>query len=457
MKLKFLFLLATVISFTFISCGDDMSTDLVKEIQPTKDQISIDRDTFHMTTETVEVSNIISRPDSFLLGSFIDDIYGTTRADLITQLYYPVNYTYMDPAIAETVPDSVVVTINYTSTSFFGQSNSPMEFSVYELKTALNASTNYYSDLNPGDYADLSTKLGSCVETIDSASVDEKTELNTVRVKLSNEFMQRFFTNDESTFTSEAKFLEFFKGLYITTTFGNATLLNVNNVQLNLYCHYTYKSDNSKVKFTLNFPASSEIRSINRVLHPYRKSSLMTDQNYNYVCAPANYYTKIRIPIGRMREKVKVSANKQLVINSSILTVNAANKDTLGTSLPYISNLMLFKGTTDDLNTFFKNKDLPTDSTAFVASISSKATSSTTYKYYYTFSGLEDLIETELKNTNGPEYLDMLLVPVILKYSSTSSTTLSEVVPSYTMEAAAVYSGKNSRIPMKMEVVFSGF
>lgn len=457
MNLKFLFILAAIVTLAFSSCGDEMTSDLVKNIQPSDDLISIKADTFHIQTQTVEVPSIISRPDSFLLGSFKDDFYGGTKADVVAQLYYPVKYTYMSSDIAETTADSAVVTINYTASSFFGLSNSPVEFSVFELKKSLNYSSNYFTDIDASEYADFNKLLGKTVETIDSANVDSRTELNSVRIKLSNEFLQRFFTRDESIYQSDANFLNFFKGIYVTTTFGKATLLNVDNIQLNLYCHYKYKSNNSEVKFTLNFPASKEVKRINRVEHYEKNANILTDKNLNYVCAPSNYYTKVRIPVGRMRERIKVSGNKHLVVNSSIIKMHIFDRDTLGTKLPYVANMMLFKGNIEELNLFFKNKDLPTDSTAFITSVNYEATSATTYRYFYSFEGLAKLIQAEVEKTNGADYVDLLLVPVKLKYSSSSSTTVTEVIPSYSMEGAAIYSGKNNRIPMKMEVVFSGF
>ncbi|VBB48652.1 conserved hypothetical protein [uncultured Paludibacter sp.] len=452
MKFNSFFVLFIILSFGFVSCVGDMTTDLVKEIQPTGDQITIKTDTFHISTETQLVESIISRPDSFLLGSFKDDVYGNTKADILTQFYYPVNYKYMDSSLADTEPDSVVLTLNYYAGSYFGESNSPIEFSVYELKDSLKYSENYKTDINPSSWVDFSKSLGTYVETVDSTSEDSRTGLNSVRIKLSEEFLHRFFSSDDAIFQSDAKFLDFFKGLYITTTLGSATLINVNNVQMNLYCHYTYKSTNEKVNFTLNFSATEEIKRVNRIQHPNRNAALLADADLNYVCAPANYYTRLRIPIGRMRDRVKVTG-KRLVVNSSILTVNVADKDSMGTSLPYVENMLLIKE--DKMNDFFANKELPSDTVAFVSSLSKSATSATTYKYYYKFSSLANLILDEITNTSHDE-LNLLLIPVKLKYDSSSSSII-EVIPSNSMEAAAVYSGKNSRVPMKMEVIFSGF
>ncbi|MGC3979375.1 MAG: DUF4270 domain-containing protein [Paludibacteraceae bacterium] len=434
-----------------------MTTDFVKEIQPSGDKIIIDVDTFHISTETLLSEPSISRPDSFLLGTFTDDIYGTTRADILTQFHYPEAYQYMDPTIAETTADSAVLNISYSAKSFFGLSESPVQFSVYELNDSLIRKENYYTNINPSKYVDFSKPLVKQVETVDSTSTSSKTSLKNIRIKMSDEFVQRFFTTDPLTYASKYNFLKFFKGLYITTTFGSATLINISDIQLILHTHYKYKSDGSTALSPLTFPANIEVRRVNRVEHSNQNPALLTDANLNYICAPANYYTQIKIPIGRMRDRIApkiTNKGKRLVINSSILTVNIADKDSLGTALPYISNMLLIKK--DKMADFFANKELPSDTIAFNSSISSTAISATKYKYYYKFDALAKLILDEIENTNHQE-LEMVLVPVKLKYSSSSSTTLMEVNPSYSMEAAAIYSGKNSRIPMKMEVVFSGF
>ena len=89
MKLNSLIIPLAFFSILFVSCGDDLSTDLLKNIQPTGDAISIEVDTFHISSETVKVNETLSKPDSlYLLGKFIDNVYGGTSADIITQFRF---------------------------------------------------------------------------------------------------------------------------------------------------------------------------------------------------------------------------------------------------------------------------------------------------------------------------------------------------------------------------------
>ena len=128
---KFISILA-LIALIFISC-DDEADNLRKQIQPGSDEIIVQADTFHLSTQTIQVESIISRPDSFLLGEFEDNILGTTKADILAELrLFKDGYTYLNPSVATTKADSVVMTLFFSSA--FGNANSPLHISVYELK-----------------------------------------------------------------------------------------------------------------------------------------------------------------------------------------------------------------------------------------------------------------------------------------------------------------------------------
>ena len=132
MKLKLFFPLFALITFLFVSCGDDLTTDMVKQIQPVGDAISIYTDTFHISSATEAVDYTVSNPDSvFLLGKFVDKVYGGTSGDIITQFHYNDNYSYINTSIADTYADSTILTIGFDSVGYFVDENSPIYFKVY--------------------------------------------------------------------------------------------------------------------------------------------------------------------------------------------------------------------------------------------------------------------------------------------------------------------------------------
>ncbi len=462
MKFNFIFSLLLLISVVFISC-DDSALNLGENIQPTSDKISIHADTFHLSTETFLVDHIYSTPDSFLLGTYIDNVLGTTRGDILTQFYYPVNYKFLDTSVATATPDSVKLILSFGS--YFGLNTSPMEISVYELKDSLRMKENYRSDINTAQYVNFSKKLNQEDNGIFTVyNVKNKTNNSSVSIKLTDEFLNRFFTTNSATYSSDLNFRNFFKGLYITTDFGSTTLLNVSGVYLMLYYHNTYVKDGSKASVSLTFPASHlEVKRVNRILHPTRPLNFSAADEINYVASPANYYTRVKIPVERMRNRLILPAGKHRIINSALLRVNVVDKDTIGTRLPYVKNMLLVKE--DDLEDFFLNNKLPTSGSSYLVSLDSTNITSTTYKYHYNFGTLSSLIESELKQpaaSHKDGYVNMVLVPVDV-YKTTSgsyystSTTINEVRQNTQLQAVSIYSGKNKKIPMKLEVVYSGF
>lgn len=459
MKFKFIIPLFFLFTVFFVSC-DDSADNLGVEIQPTADKILLKADTFHLSSETVPVDSIVSKPDSLLLGTFIDDVLGTTRADILTQLALPTtNFTYLDDAVATTTPDSIVVSMNFGS--YFGVSTSPIEISIYELKTALDEKTTYYSNLDPAQYVDFTKKLNATSQLLtirDGLTGRLNTSLS---VKLSDDFIQRFYTKDPSIFKSQADFLNFFKGLYITTNFGSSSMINIRALSMTLYYHYVYKNDptQTKIKGYHLFPANAEIVKINRIQHPFRTLVTGSNDEYNYIASPANYQTKVRIPLARMRQRVNVG-DKQLDVNSAILKVNVQDRKEWGVStvIPYVGNMLLIKESA--LNDFFSKNQMPSDTVSFISALGYENVTATTLKYSYSFNGLGRLIQNELKNNTTAEYLDMVLVPVSLVYSEASAyaqPVLTNINQSTQVEAVSIFSGKNKDIPMKLEVVYSGF
>jgi len=463
MKFKFLISILSVISVLFISC-DDAASNLGANIQPTSDKISISVDTFHLNTETYKVDYIYSAPDSFLLGTYIDDVLGTTRADILTQFYYPTDYKFNDQSVATSTPDSVKLLLYFSSS--FGSKTSPMQISVYELQDSLKLKTNYRSDIDPTSFVNFGKALNQEDEGIMTVyDVESAKTKSSVSIKLKDEFLQRFFTTDPSKYASDANFRKFFNGLYITTNFGSTTMLNVSDVYIMLYFHNTYKSDGSISKVSLTFPASNlEVKRVNRIQHPTRPVTFSPDDEINYVASPANCYTRVKIPIERMRQRMNTK-DKFRIINSTILRVDVVDKDSIGTRLPYVKDMLLIKE--DEIENFFKNNELPSDGKAYLVSKDSTNVTSTTYKHHYTFTGLNTLINAELKkpaSSHSDGYLNMVLVPVTVRrtttsssYYSTGTTTITEVRQNTQLQAAGIYSGKNKKIPMKLEVVYSGF
>jgi len=451
-----LFLLLAVFA---VSCTDNLS-DIGLGIQPSSDQISVKPDTFHLTSETVKVQSILSKPDSFLLGSYNDKKFGSTKAEILAQLNCPEGFKFPANAIA----DSASIVLYYRT--WFGNESSLLHVNIFEMNKAPLVYPNlYYTNIDPSLYTDQKELLGDRIFSAKDAS-KLRADSTSIIFKLDSKFVTRF--KDDTNFASTEKFLNFFKGIYITADFGSATLLNISQIHLKYYYHYTYntksvitgKDSIATVNNNIDFPANSEVRQVNRILHLDRDLVVNPAAGVNYVAAPANLNTHIGIPLFRINTRMKDSIpNKEININSAILKVEATNIDVDTTSTPTVRYMLLIKESAVDR--FFKNKELPSDTCAMLGSHSIALIVNTTNQYedYYTFS-LAKLIANELKvakqfNTIPVDKLKMVLIPVQVTFDSNSNPTA--VKQSNSMSAVTIRSGTNTESPMRLNLVYSGF
>lgn len=458
--MKFRFIFPVLALIVLLGACDSIVGNLGVEIQPANDTIVLKSDTFRLMSETVAVDRIVSRPDSVLLGTFIDDYLGTTRADFLTQFAVPTeNFVYLDPSVATTQPDSATLTLYFTS--HFGVTSSPIELSVYELKKELKEKESYYSDIDVGEYVSFSKKLNEATSSLftirDGISGKLQTQLT---IKLTDEFTQRLFTTDPENYGSQEGFMKFFKGLYVTSDFGSSAMLNLKTVSLRLHYHYIYNNDPSetKIKSYQLYSANNEVVKVNRVQHPFRILETSPQDEYNYLASPSNYHAKVRIPLGRLRERISVG-DKNLDVNSAILRLDIQDSEKWNENsiVPRVQTVMLIRES--EVDKFFTEHRLPSDTISFLADLDRENITATSYKYFYSFNNLSRFIQHEIEKNNDEEYIDMVLLPVSRKESTTATgqTSLVSVVQATQLQAVSIFSGNNKERPMRLEVVYSGY
>jgi len=446
MKFQSFVLLILVAIFSF-SCADDLTT-IGESIQPGSDGISIGTDTFHVSTKNVFVESIYTRQDSFLLGTFYNEKYGSTQADILAQVNCPVGFLYPP----QSTPDSVLVVLYYDT--WFGDSYSPIDVNIYEMNlNTFNYTTHYPTNIHWSEYTDKSIKLGQRIFTAQDTS-GTRTYSTYISFKMDDAFKERFF--DDSAYASETGFQDFFKGLYITANFGASTILNVSQIDMEMHYHYTAQKNGKDTIITdiKTFPANKEVRQVNRFVHNDRDVLVKQKDSVNYIASPANINTQVTIPLKRMTERMKVqTGNKTLKMNSALLNVEITDFETATIAMPVTSYLLLIKK--DSVDNFFKKNKLPDDTYAIVSqySYAQKGTSGV-YGYYYSFD-TATLIANEIKNNDVPADVDMLLVPVRITMDSYYSVT--EIKQQFLMSGVTVKSGVNPNSPMRINAVFSGF
>lgn len=464
--MKINFQLLTILFVILISsCNNsDTVTDIGSSIQPGNDKILVNQYQFDIVSENYPVEYMYSQPDSFLLGTFYDETYGSIHADILAQVEYPKNYTYPE----NNQPDSIKLIMYYNK--YFGDKYSPMHVNVYEMnKSTFNYLTPYKSNLDPNDYVDMSNSsllIGD--KTFTAVNSSGSSDSTYVAIKLSNEFLQRFSNIESDTYSSDSTFFNFFKGLYITTDFSSASMLYVRKIDLKYYHSYTYITKSSTdqdstvtVNLATTFLANGWVRQVNRFLHPDKsdvinKLEAQPDQ-IHYISSPANIYTRIKLPINDMYQQMDKNDLRLNLNNAKIrVDIDEISKDDYAQPIP--SNILLIKESA--LNRFFTGKELPSDTCAILSSFS-YATNSTTDEtdYYYSFdiAGLMSHEFEQIRNNTAAaqDSISFVLVPVRLTINSNNSIT--EVSQQFLLNSVTICGGKHPKKPIKANIVSSYF
>lgn len=466
MKITSLLLPIVFLSLLITSCNDDMS-EMGSSIQPAGDKIKVASETFDISSENYFVPYMYNRQDSFLLGTFYDETYGTTHADILAQVEPPFNHVYP----STTVPDSIIMVMYYRK--FFGDKYSPINVSVYEMNKATFEYTKAYpSNINPNDYVDRSnSSLLIGQRSFSPVDAKGKRDSTYITIKLNNNFLNRFTNINSDTYSSEEKFFEFFKGLYITTDFGSASMLYVKQIDMEYYHHYTYKTKSvsgqdstATVNAVITFPANKAVRQVNRFLHPDTtaiKNKLATvSPQIHYISSPANVYTRVKLPMKNMYDKMfrADNPNWRMAINSAKIRVDISDINTENLAQQIPSNILLIKES--EYNEFFKKKALPSNTSAILGTYSYEKNSDTDeYDYFYSFD-IANLLANEFKNaklSNNPLTNDMSFIMVPVRVTSDSNGNVTEVAQQFLLSAVTICGGSHDKKPIKARVVYSGF
>ena len=460
------------------ACKDDV-TDTGISILNNDDKIIVLADTFSFQSGIDSCDAIISQADSFLLGEIETD-YGLLRASILTQLACPEGYAYPAGFTVDSV-DSICLFMAYSS--WVGDDEAPMAINAYKIdKKTFRYSGTYATDLNIDDYCTRSKSILTnrrivvASEKMDSVRNSAGSYVPMVRMRVNDDFMRDFASIQK--FESQEQFNELFKGLLIETSFGSSTVLNITDIALGVYYHFSYnKAGRDTVVSDMKaFYANSEVRTVNHLTYRDKKEWIEMLQNdsdtYNYIIAPAGVYTRMLFPMASISKEIErnmridsvwdsenekmIYVEKRPYVNKAQVRIQVENMTETGDRNDWLapaSNMLLIKESS--MERFFRNHELPTDTCALICSLTQGTDSIGDAIYYYTYD-LSDFLTNQLRHASTDSILNMLLVPVTIETTTTSSSTtaITSVKQQQTMSATKIRSAKNG---LKLELVYSGF
>lgn len=433
-----------------IACNDDLS-EVGSSIQPSSDKIQVYTDSFNIKASTIKTDAIYAKTVYGELGQIYDPSFGDLKADYICQFYCPDEFTF-DQTPYEGKIDSVNFNIYYTS--WIGDSLSSMQAKVYKVTSSLER--NYYTNIDPKKYCDMTQELSSQTYTAYDRTVSDSIHQISgsttgyyyphVKLRFPVSFGQELYDatlSNPEYFKDQASFNQFFPGLYVTTSYGTGNVLNVDYSSLAIYYKYAYR-DTATDKDTLLttrqvFNVTKEVVQMNRIKNTDIESLLAPNDSYTYIKSPAGVNTKLKFPIKDM-----ISLVRNRVVNNFPLVLNTTNvSDESVQTLQPPSYLLLIPE--DSVTTFFENSGVENNENIFLSSTYSETNSS------YTFSNIYKLLETEIENNSEADTLNMVLIPVErntatqASYYSTS-TTYTTSINNYMRPAGVKIKTDNSEI-----------
>lgn len=286
----------------FISCSK--TSDIGHIVRPSEDAINVVTDSFILKTSTIHEEHLYSETTKPVLGHYTDNIYGEFKVDFLSEFRYVKDLTFG----ANAVSDSLYLVIYYKS--FFGDSSSVQEATAYQLDRApLNFSADYYSDIDISEYCSRSVVLGrrsyvAYDQTITSTERDSAGYCNTVKIKMPHSMANEMLSRTDI-YKSQDDFVNFFKGVYVTNTFGQQTVLLVDSVNLEL--SYRYNPDAAKVdSFAYAKAIFPSNRETSQVIHVSGKPTAIYSKpdSVEYMSCPGGTFVKVEIPFERMYERM---------------------------------------------------------------------------------------------------------------------------------------------------------
>lgn len=453
------------------SCEDDLPST-GGGVLDESDAIIVKTDTFPIVSAIDSCDAIISQADSFLLGEIETD-YGLLRASILTQLACPEGYSY--PANAEV--DSICLFMYYNS--WVGDGFSPLAVDAYMMDRAtFQYAGTYPTDLDISQYCSRkesilrNRRIVAASEKLDSIANNSGQYVPMVRMRLSDEFMQQFW--QIQTFKDQDTFNEQFKGLLIETSFGSSTVLNISDVALGVFYHFTYNKagKDTTVNDMKAFYANSEVRAVNHFSYLGKAewiTQMQNDPTYNYIVAPAGIYTRLSFPMGEMAKMIKSELSdtlsdgtiiqKQPYVNRALVQIDVENVYTGSGSnitrndwLQPTNHMLLIRESS--MKRFFAKKELPSDTCALLSTLTQGVDSLGNTIYYYSYD-LSNFLHNQLRQDSLDAELNMMLVPVTVSTSTSSSaSTISAIKQQQTVSATKIKSAQNG---MNLKLVYSGF
>lgn len=458
--MKYLKILLLLLLPIFIySCKDD-DIDLIQAILPAEDIVSLKTDTFHIDASTINIDSIPVKntQDSWILGTYIDSLFGGTTAEIFTQFNCPTDMSFP----ADTISGSTkLVLLLQFETFFTSYARDSITISAYEMDKATfslpsPSVPSYYSNIKTSDYTNKTNLLGVYKSRV------KNIQTTVVEIPLSNTFKAKLLSesvNNPLFYATKSAFVNnLLKGIYLTLECksNKSAMMKITGMEMQLKFAYPGNEGRTIDNLPKVFPASMEVRRVNKITHDYLSDPLYVpanDKSIVYVNSPAGKNVGITIPLKRIKERLGITTNngiayvgnKKLSVNHGLLKVEVVDFRT--SALPKPDYLLLIKKSEMLNDAFFKTSGITDNVKSIVAAYDSITNSYSFDLGYY--------LANEFKSPSMSDSDELELIPVSAVENTDGNHTVSYNLGLY--GASIRTKKKDNYSPLKLNVLISGF
>lgn len=451
MKIKQL-LTMTAMTMALLSCDDNTDT-LGVDMMPIGDLVTNEYKTYDVNTQSYAVGDsVLARTDLSYLGKYTDAETGTTvKSDFLCQLNCGENFDLPE----KVEKDSCVrLDLRLFISDFVGDSLASFKISVYELNKQLDPEEDYYTNIDPEKFCDMSARpLATKWYTISDRTITDSARWSSdysknIRVSLPTDIgtkILRDYRSNPEHFANTAAWLESgnpcSKGLYFKLEYGDGAMAYIDIVQFNIYFNYydeDYKKDTLGV---CSFAATDAVVKASRFENS-NLDRLMDDREAAYLKTPAGIFTMATIPIEEI--------NAQDTINSAKLTFTRYNDTTQEKFKLSIPQTVLLVRLDDYLDGFFENYQINNSKDSYLTTFNS---STNTYVFNNVARLLTTMVEERRNGKASENWNKVLLIPV--KTTKDSSGNIVKLNHDFNMGYTKLVGGESNKV--KMEVLYSKF
>lgn len=460
MKIKTLLILAIAFFATvFVACDDTLS-EIGSSIQPEGDKIFIGTDTIVLRAQTVSFEDsVYARTAYGLLGEYIDPILGKIKSDYLCEFYCPEDMKFADGTI---FIDSILLNTEFDH--FTGDSVAPMGVSVYAVKNPLKAI--FFTNIDPKKYIgdeptlygqhafsiqdlpDTTINYGSTVGSIRYRKIPTKLDL-----KIAEDFYKEWERNPE-TFKDSDSFKKFFKGVYVTTTFGSGSLINTNATELVIhYRNFVRNADNSADSLVFSqfrLPTTGEVIQMNHVKNEIPEEIFTHHETKTYMKTPAGVYTSLKIPLKSIIDKGNKDYGVDHTLNAANFKIKGFTEEEEKSGLTRPSSILFINK--DSLNNFFYNRKMPDNKTSFAIS---RSTSTNSYDFGNIATIINHYADHYKDKAEIPENLEYLIIPISTSYTTVSNQNVLSDMYNLMYPTSTVF--RTDSANMRMSIIYSKY